>query len=116
MTIFSRGSSPRSRVTEKEYSTNPSSVVIHEVAWDEEPDVMTLAPWRRSAMRSLVVTASIPIIIGFYVAKIQVEGLKEESFRNGGLSRPKLWLAWSIIDSDLLLASTYSSYTSSSWN
>jgi hypothetical protein len=68
-------------------------VIIEEVPDDEDPDVMLMAPWRRTSARFFSITSIIPALLDLRRAHIQAQILIE--FGKGGIRPlPELVLAW----------------------
>lgn len=92
---------------------NADTVVIKELPWNEDPDVLSLAPWKRRAFRLLFFTGLIPTILSFFAARKHLMSLHER-WENGTAATAWVIQAWFINIMQVLLScqllSLYFSY------
>lgn len=72
-----------------------NTVDIKQIAWNEDPDVLSMGPWKRFAFVSLVFTALLPGVLSFITARKNISSLHER-WDNGSV--PTAWViqVWSI--------------------
>lgn len=81
---------------------NADTVVIKELPWNEDPDVLSLGPWKRFAFRLLFFTGLMPTALSFIAARKHLISLNER-WESGTASTAWVLQAWSVNIMQVLL-------------
>ncbi len=72
-------------------TVRPAAVAVRELAWNEEPDALTLEPWRQFAGRLLFLTALPPTILHLWSTRTHAGYLWDAWGTDVAPSRPWYW-------------------------